>query len=322
MQDKHIELYNMIAGAMAFQLIEDCKSLDDICKKYEKAEPETILSLIRLFFISAGRDYQLGVISETEFYSVTNPFLVWESLLKRKGIVLNHEFIFRHYEDLEAAFYEWMEGEKLTGESYSFLRSALIRNGDLKDVADWFFRVLDTVKLPLSFFLPMEIPDKRLPAIIWEIGYDTIQTILTKKCRNINNLITDPNPVGKNFVLYFNDCYDKVELEIKERRKNYYMGTGIIDGYTLLPQTIEIEIDENGAEWIRFNKRTFSREKLLFGSYIYPIPHPDWNEYNEMRIIKGLKIEEEYKRLRIPYMIGVYKSAEIDLLMGENLIKR
>ena len=41
---------------------------------------------------------------------------------------------------------------------------------------------------------------------------------------------------------------------------------------------------------------------------LIPIPHPKWKCYETLRLARALRLEAEYKILRLPYMLGVEDS--------------
>ena len=135
--------------------------------------------------------------------------------------------------------------------------------------------------------------------------------ILTRSCTDINKLLNEPSPVDKGFTLNFTGRLF-AEITIDEAKDGRYICTGIITDYVEKPQRIVIDWDEGGSIEVTFNRKTFTPWQTMMHTYFDPVPHQKWRAYEAARLSRALRIEAEYKILRLPYMLGIEDSDASD----------
>ncbi len=127
---------------------------------------------------------------------------------------------------------------------------------------------------------------------------------LGETCLDAQKLYLADNSIGREFEFHF-DGGTEATLLITDKTETAYIGNGIITGYMEKPGRIEI-IHRDGASYFRFNeKKGFTELQKDFNTFYYPIPHPQWKKYEEIRLARAMKIECEYKILRLPYLLGI-----------------
>ena len=135
-----------------------------------------------------------------------------------------------------------------------------------------------------------------------EVGYDYVYPYLTEKCLNICDLLDDPDPIGKEYVLSF-DKGTTATVIIESKETDGYSGTGIVNGYMKEPGLIRIDVNDANRVFIFFNKKSIDPLQSVFNTYYFPIPLDKWGEWESKRLAKAFRVEAEFKTLRLPYMI-------------------
>ena len=291
------------------------RNLNDVFEVHKNESPERILERIREFFVSCGNDFRNGLISEEEFYLATNygmpcvnPDSVYIKLCKIKNAIQVDWSLLSNNSEFKEAYNEW----KNTGQIQikSWMKRSIIRKGDLEEAVKWVFSVLDACKIPTCEFdvLMGDYKGAFPEDICWCYSSDSVKFVLMPPCTNIEKLLQDPSPKGKNFSLhvYGDIC---VEMEVNEvgecgMQKCHYTCTGTITDYVKEPQHIDIYFEkDSGQEEISFCYKKLSELQTIMQTFVNPIPHPQWNEYETIRFERLLRREAEYKLLRLPFML-------------------
>jgi hypothetical protein len=180
----------------------------------------------------------------------------------------------------------------------------------LQNSVELLYKYIDVCKIPLSEFDPIGDENEReLPALWWRINGKSTDMILASRCIDIGKLLKDPSPEGKEFDLHFegNLVANLIvnEARIDKNRERHFICTGTITDYLEKPRQILIEVSNGGGMDVIFNHQESTPWKTLMQTFVNPIPHPKWAHYNVDRLARALRVEAEYKVLRLPYMLGI-----------------
>ena len=282
---------------------ESAAYLASLCCQSDEDDPDEIIQRIHRHFRKKGREYQRGLISETEFYNQTGftPPLI-DDLVGRKYDIRIHSWHLNKDNALRNAFDEW----KATGNVAigNWFVDAVSGVGNPVEIARWLFTVIDALKVPMELFTAIDYPDSAVwPDQMSFLKGTTIKTFLSEKCDDPESLLSDKDPVGKEFVLHCGGIL--VHIMIRLVRENYYSGTGIIEGYMAAPGHLSIEkLDDTGMRVV-FNTRTNIPYYMTPFAQFAPLPHPNWNKYNVAMMTRQLQAVTAFKILRLPYMVTI-----------------
>ena len=282
--------------------------ISDVYNNHCHENPETVLLYIKEFFMKAGDAYRRGLMTEEEFLVATHFGFVYKDLWNLKNRLYVNE---KHLQDAEflSSWKEWKETVQI--KNYNWFFKTCSQCGNPNESVQWFFKVIDTLKIPLSYF--KGIQDVRtFPNLLVVQDTNTVKMLLNETCINADIFQDASYRIGDRINLkYYNG--NIVDLIINEIQDSTIVGEGIVRDYMNTPGRIIIRLDENGQNPdVYFNEKHFSRYEILMGTYMYSVPHPKWQSYNIARLSRALRVEAEYKILRLPYMLGHEAITEAD----------
>ena len=278
----------------------------------EKESPDQLLERIRRFFDFCGEQYREGLMTEEDLLVATYyEGKLYEQLWALKNVQVDELGLSRSKTEVEASWEEWKKTGRIGQKTW--MRSCLAGPRDADEAADWVFRVIDACKVPLCQFdvIPVSAV-KEFPnaALMWTNDPEdrTVSSTLFLDCYDRAKLLHSNAPVGKTFTIHLEGGLT-VELTVEEVRlekgsARRFLGTGTVTDYVEKPGPLEIIMDETGFTEVilaRFHLSPWQRIALTIPR---TIPHPKWTDYEMVRLARAMRIETEYKILRLPYLMG------------------
>ncbi len=295
-------------------------------EKYQNNPDAALIDIQNQFYVY-GKQYRQGLTTEEEFYRLTDYSIIFPKLLEMKNKTFIDTLSIQQHDDFLPSWNYW----KRTGHTKisPWMYSGIYQNGNLLQSAEWIFQVMDVLKVPAEMMvgLPRDILPV-LPDTIFGYVDDNVAMAINEICLDASKLYRSVNPLGKEFVFHFNSG-TIATVKIAKKDEAGYIGEGIIDGYMEKSGKIKIEKAADNRIYFWFNeKRGVTGYKRTLGSFFYPIPHPQWKEYEEIRLARAMRIECEYKTLRLPYLLGISpegpgkkpKKASIHKMTDTNII--
>ena len=279
-----------------------------------------IIAKIEEFFVNAGENFRMGLITEEEFYLCTDPGPLGSIMLNDMGIDVYAGTVNEHGDFLET-YETWKKTGKITPKKWMY--ESISSNGDIIRSTEMFFKIITALKIPLSSFitLKMENNDDYPPVYLGETA-NCFYIFARGHCANISQLTADNNPVGKEFILNVefstsiseNPYKTTARITIEAAWDKCYRGKGIIKDFMAQEGEIVIELKEY-YDCFSFGWTLATRLQKLFRTYVMPIPITKWLKWEKARLKKSYDVEAEYKTLRLPYLIGTaevsrYKPSE------------
>ncbi len=297
-------------------------NLSDLIEAKLQDPPEEILRQIRAYFVTMGARARAGEITEEEFYLATffcpvfGQYSTFSKLLKAKNGTAVNLKLTRDSAELQDAWREW----KRTGAVRIPPKVAghITHFGTLRDSVEWLFTVIDVCKIPISAFSVISVEKVgAFPHVIRETTNDTLKYVLDYSCPDITLLLREPAPEGKDFVLRLEDgIVANVTVEktcTTEDRVRHFDCIGTITDYVETPQRIEIAYDFDrtrksplywrGDTQVSFAEIKASPWKIRTFALVHPIPHSKWERYNLICTERAIRLETEYRILRLPYLM-------------------
>lgn len=270
--------------------------VNDVFEKHKNDELEQLLDAIEEFFISEGKQYRGGRLSEKEYYLKTDSRRVLQKLWKMKGNCIVKLPIVKDYNKFVQTFSCWKETNDIVEKPW--MRRVISSDMGVTESVDWVFRVIDVLRIPMCYLTSIETDD--YPALFYRIRKDELTACLAEKCIDIKQLTEAPDPVGKEYLLHF-DKGTTMQITVEDKINGDYFTKGIIDNYMRKSGDVFIEIDNDEA-FVYFNKQTIDPLQGLWGTYLLPNLNDKWDSWNKSRLEYAYLFEMEYKSLRNPYM--------------------
>ena len=290
------------------------QNLTELYDAHKNEDPDEILKRIRAFFEDCGRCFRKGLLSEEEFLLATHYNLIFLDLWGRKNFIFVERTLLLDYnKELVDSWTEWKNIGKVSVKPWMTI--CIKQYGNMEKAVEWVFSVIDACKIPLSYFEGIQYDgEDGFPDLVWTLGQNSTDMILTRYCMDYSKLVREPSPEGKSFRLHFEGGLVG-EIVVKEKtvdanQKYSFICEGTITDYIEKPQQIEITLERNGSLEFRFNRIITTPWKAAMWLEYDPIPHPKWGAYNVARMAAAIRRESEYKILRLPYMLGVGKTEE------------
>lgn len=270
--------------------------VNDVFEKHKNDELEQLLDAIEEFFISEGKQYREGRLSEKEYYLKTDSRRVLQKLWKMKGNCIVKLPIQKEYKQFVHAFSCWKDTNDIVEKPW--MKRIISSDMGITESIDWVFRVIDVLRIPMSYLTSIETDD--YPALFYRIRKDELSACLVEKCIDIKQLTEDSDPIGKDYLLHF-DKGTTMQITVEDKINGDYVAKGIIDNFMRKSGDINIEIDNDEA-FVYFNKQIIDPLQGLWGTYLLPDLNDKWDFWNKARLEYAYRLEMEYKSLRIPYM--------------------
>ncbi len=287
--------------------------LYDIYLEWEKKEtPDQILDRIRSHFASCGEAYRTGLLTDEEFWASTYyERQVYGKLWEMKDVRVDTASLSRN-RDLAESLEEWKRDGSVRIKPW--MKRCIASSRDMEEAVHWFFTVLDACKVPLCEFDVIPAQDVKVfpqTALVWNIGGDdrTVRTMMFLTCYDYGKLLHHPSPEGETFRLRLEGGlsmeFTVKEIILEKGQARRYTGTGTITDYVAEPGPLEVRVDAKGFMSITIRRFDLSPWKRIIMTEPGIIPHPRWADFEAARLTRALRIEAEYKILRLPYMLGI-----------------
>ncbi len=298
--------------------------LYDIYRAYaEKETPDGLLDRIREHFVSCGRAFREGLMSDEEFWAATYyDRTMYVDLWEMKDVRVDEKSLNRN-RNVTESFAEWKKTGK--AERRPWMGQCIGSSRDLDEAVQWFFSVIDACKVPFSEFenIPPE-EAKAFPQIYltWRRGDEDrlVRSCLFLTCYDYGKLLHHPSPEGHSFTLHLEGGlsmeFTVGEVMLEKGNARRYNATGTITDYVAEPGPLEIRLDQKG--FMEITIRTFDLPpwKRIIMAEPGVIPHAKWADFEVARLARCLRIDAEYKILRLPYMLGSDSGAPLPRSRG------
>lgn len=277
---------------------------------------------MQLYILAAAESFRNGEISEEEFFvkSYISDGLLDKVVELKYNTTINYYYYYATESDSNqfvAAWKNWKETGKVG--YHQWMTRTINTTGNIIEATKWAFHVIDVLLYPIGLFTCLDSKLYKVPVLHCFSGYNgtTVHHMID------DYLILDSVPkfdelfkVGESYHLMYKSGIE-ADFTITGFTNSAYEGEGIIHGYMACKQKITVCEIENRIR-ILFNKRTFSKYRIIMRNYFNPIPHPDWNLFNKADLEWLYQREAEYKSLRLPYMLGMITKEQILSQLTEN----
>lgn len=309
------------------------KNITELYNAHKNDPPDEILERIRAFFVDAGNNYRKGLLSEEEFYLATHYGTAYINLwMLKNGISVNTEKLQNYYYEFAASWDEWKATS--TVQIKPWMRLCIEHYASIEKTVDWVFSVIDACKLPIGEFKNLSSEGlTEWPDIMSCPKHDGTDMILEYRLTDIHKLLRDSFPEGKSYVLHFEQGLvadirvDSLTID-EATKERHYICTGTITDYVEKPHQIDIMWDKGGSMEVIISKQQVKPWQRTMQTFFNPIPHSKWSAYEVARLTHRLRVEAEYKILRLPYMLGCIeagtptpKDKPLKLIRSEKIIE-
>lgn len=259
-----------------------------------------ILDALGEYILTKAQEYSRGECTRDEFTALTCSKFLADAILQDECEVTVRAVPGREAE-LRELYRDWKKTGKIT--SKLLLAELLFGAEDIEYAADLFFTLLDRLLIPIELYFTLSYfgdpGPSGYPNTIRALHPASSYYILKERCTDADQLLKDPDPLGKTYTFHFTEGTSAV-VTIDYKEIDRFRGTGVIEGY--MAEKGEIEIRTRLGVDFCFNYKEFSEAEMALVAADHPLLHPKWARYNEAIRSRAEAVRKSYDELLEAYL--------------------